>query len=128
MPEKAIWLGRLHRDTTEDEILAYIKDELGIVNADQLQVRKLVKKDRDISEYSFISFKIGCSTEIFKELLDVNEWPTNCNIREFSSDAGQPEGARINRKSPSKNELSTPNETHTSHMEQTPQANMETVD
>lgn len=127
IPEKTIWLGRLYRETTEGEILAYIKDELGIANTDQLQVRKLVKKDRDISEYTFISFKIACSAEMFNELLDVNKWPTNCHIRKLSSDIGQPEIARLKGKSPSKNELSTPNETPTPHTEDTPQVNMEGV-
>lgn len=127
MPEKAIWVGRLHRDTTEDEILAYTKDDLRIADVDQLQVRKLVKKDRNISEYSFISFKIACSNEMLKELLDINKWPSYCKIGEFSTDVGQPEIARLKGKSPSKNELQL-NEIQTPNPDQTQQIDMETID
>lgn len=33
-PEKAVWISRLHRDTTEEELASYIKDSIGISEAD----------------------------------------------------------------------------------------------
>lgn len=49
MPEKDLHISRLHRDTSADEVLSYIRDNFGITSVDQLEIRKLVKKDRDIS-------------------------------------------------------------------------------
>lgn len=65
MPEKAIWISRLHRDTSAEDISPYVMDKLGIAEVDQLDIRKLVKKDRDISTYSFVSFRIGCPVSLF---------------------------------------------------------------
>lgn len=113
IPEKSIWVGRLHRDTTEEDISTYIKNEWNITNVDQLEIRKLVKKDRDISEYSFVSFRVGCSAELFNTLLDGNKWPSSCHIREFKVEPMESAGGRINNRSPAKNEIP--------HVEQTPQ-------
>lgn len=103
-PEKAIWISRLHRDTTVEEISSYAKDKLGIA-VDELDIRKLVKKDRPISEYTFVSFKISCSTEVFGVLMDINKWPSSCQIREFKLDmyTSTPQGVRLNE-----NEINLP--------------------
>lgn len=82
MPEKAIWLSRIHRDTTEAEIMTYIKESIGITSPD-ITVRKLVKKDRDLSSYTFVSFRVTCSTSNFAKLIDPMYWPSNCQMREF---------------------------------------------
>lgn len=42
--QKAVWVSKLHRDTTEEEVETYIKDLVGSAETDQFQVRKLVKK------------------------------------------------------------------------------------
>lgn len=39
--QKAIWVSKLHRDTTEEDLEAYIKDLVGGVSTDQYDVRKL---------------------------------------------------------------------------------------
>lgn len=83
IPEKAVWISRLHRDTSVEDISSYVTDKLGIEAVDQLEIRKLVKKDRDISEYSFVSFRIACPAELFDTLMDVSNWPSYCQIREF---------------------------------------------
>lgn len=100
--EKAIWVSKLHRDTSVGEVLSYIRDDLGI-SVEQLEVRKLVKKDRDISEYSFISFCIACPANLFETLMDENKWPSNSQIREFKMTSNPSTGAKLNEKSPSKN-------------------------
>lgn len=78
-PEKAIWISRIHRETTEEELAAYIKESIGITPGD-FDVRKLVKKDRDISTYSFVSFRITCSSTNFNILMDPRHWPSNSQI------------------------------------------------
>lgn len=81
-PEKAIWLSRVHRETTADEIADYVKNSIGITSPD-IEVRKLVKKERDLSTYSFVSFCIKCSTSNFAKLMDPMNWPETSRIREF---------------------------------------------
>lgn len=98
-PEKAIWVSRLHRETTEDELASYIKDSIGIPATDFV-VRKLVKKDRDISTYSFVSFRITCSQSNFTTLMQTHHWPSNSVIREFDLEQKSSVGVRLNRQSP----------------------------
>lgn len=108
--EKAIWISKLHRDTTEDELLSYIRSDLGITD-DKLEIRKLVRKDRDISTYSFVSFCIMCSANQFENLMDVNKWPTYSQIREFELNSNPSTGVKLNARGSTKNLQETPIET-----------------
>lgn len=113
--QKAIWVSGLHRDTKEQEIETYVKDLLGVAATDQFQVRKLVKKDRELSSYSFVSFKITCSESNFDTLLNPNYWPSNSQIREFEMDRQMSNGARLNDvKSKTANHSSPENSTEQS--------------
>lgn len=94
--QKAIWVSGLHRDTTEQEMESYVKGLLGGAATDQFQIRKLVKKDRELSSYSFVSFKITCPESNFGTLLDPNNWPSNSRLREFEMDRQMSAGARLN--------------------------------
>lgn len=100
-PEKAVWISRLHRDTTEEELASYIKDSIGIAALD-FDVRKLVKKDRDLSTYSFVSFRITCSQAHFPMLMQTRHWPSDSVIREFDLEQKSSTGVRLNRQSPNK--------------------------
>lgn len=93
---KAMWISKLHRDTTEDELRIYIKEFVGLSAADQCQIRKLVKKDRPMSSYSFVSFKISCPETMFTTLIDAAKWPSYCNIREFDMDKQTSTGFKLN--------------------------------
>lgn len=97
-PEKAIWISRIHRETTEAELSAYIKESIGIAS-DEINVRKLVKKDRDISAYSFVSFRITCSSANFNTLMNPMYWPSNSQIREFDLDQKSSTGVKLNQDS-----------------------------
>lgn len=92
-PEKAVWISGIHRDATEEELTNYIQDSVGIASAD-VDVRKLVKKGRDLTEYRFVSFRIGCSSINFNKLMNPMYWPSNSRIREFDL-----EGVRFNKMS-----------------------------
>lgn len=104
--EKAIWISNLHRNISEDEMLNYIRDDLGIKD-DQVEVRKLVKKDRDISEYSFVSFCIMCSSNLFGTLMDVKNWPSYSRIREFSFNSHPPVVESLSKPGTPKNDQET---------------------
>lgn len=85
---------------TENEILSYIGKELRVVTDDCVQVRKLVRKDREISSYSFVSFKITCPAAMFETLLDASKWPSNCMIREFEMETIESTGTKLAKNSP----------------------------
>lgn len=115
--QKAIWVSKLHRDTTEEELETFVKELSGAAETGQYQVRKLVKKDRALSSYSFVSFKVTCPENMLSTLLDVSKWPSNCQIREFDLDRNASTGVRLNVHSKndrvsatdqSKNELMSP--------------------
>lgn len=109
MPGKAIWVSKMHRDISEEEMLSYVRDDLGIAD-DQLEVRKLVKKDRDICTYSFVSFCIKCSAEVFDTLMDVGKWPSYSQIREFELNSNQSvvsTGGPLPERNPPKNDQET---------------------
>lgn len=109
LAEKAVWVSKMHRDISVDEMMAYITEDLGIKD-DQLEVRKLVKKDRELSTYSFVSFCIMCSANVFDTLMDVNKWPAYSQIREFEITAAPSTGTKLNERSSPKNVQETPNE------------------
>jgi len=122
MRDKAIWISRLHRDTSVEEIKTYVRDMFGIVTVDRLEVRKLVKKDRDISTYSFVSFSIRCPANLFEILMDATKWPERCDIREFKMDTNNTSTVvKLNVNSPSKSEPVL-------HENQTPKLPLETED
>lgn len=64
----------------------HIKGSIGIAST-EFEVRKLVKKDRDITTYSFVSFFIGCKQANFSTLMQPMYWPSNSQIREFEIDS-----------------------------------------
>lgn len=94
-PEKAVWISRIHRDTTEEELTKYIKESIGIAPA-EFEVRKLVKKGRDIATYSFISFYVACTKTNFDRLMNPMYWPSNSQIREFELEQQSSTGAKLN--------------------------------
>ena len=74
----------------------YIRDSIGITSTD-VDVRKLVKKGRDINEYRFVSFRIGCSSINFNKLMNPMYWPSNSRIREFEFEGGSSALVRFDR-------------------------------
>lgn len=95
-PEKAVWISRIHRDTTEEDISNYIKGSIGIAPT-EFQVRKLVKKGRDITTYSFVSFYVACTQANFNTLMNPNHWPSNSQIREFELEQSSSTGVKLDR-------------------------------
>lgn len=107
-PEKAVWISNLHRETNEEDLMSYIKDTICIASTSEINVRKLVKKDREISSYSFVSFRVTCSVDTFNTLLDVSNWPNYCKIREFDLEQKMSSGVTLNRENVISNNEKSP--------------------
>lgn len=56
----------------------------------------MVKKDSELSSYSFVSFRVACPINIFEALLDAKNWPSYCQIREFDMVQKNSSGIRLN--------------------------------
>lgn len=81
--EKAVWVSKLHPETTVEEVSEYIINNTPLTDAKRFKCWKLVKKDKDISTLSFVSFKIDCYTEDLDILSDPQYWPKGNPVREF---------------------------------------------
>lgn len=83
--DKAVRVSGLHRDTTVEEMNQFILDYTNVNDKSQFECHKLVKKDADISEFTFVSFKISINDEHFDQFMDPETWPNGNYVREFLS-------------------------------------------
>lgn len=81
--DKAVRVSGLHRDTTIDDMTQYILNNTNLLDKSQFEIHKLVKKDADISLFSFVSFKVSVNNEHFDHLMDPDTWPSGNTVREF---------------------------------------------
>lgn len=75
-------LTKLPVDITECDIVQYIAKK-GVLNADSIKLHKLVKRNADLSSFSFVSFKIDTTESIAKRLCERHFWPDKCIIKNF---------------------------------------------
>lgn len=81
--DRALCLSGLDPMTPVEEIVNHICDNTPVTDKSKFKVYKLVKKDRDLSTLSFVSFKIEVNQPEFDELFDPSLWPTGSSIRKF---------------------------------------------
>lgn len=81
-PEKFwLYLSRIARHVTEDDVSELVKCCLQTQNP--IDVRKLVRKDADLNQFAFISFKVGVDKDLKQMALDPSIWPKGVFFREF---------------------------------------------
>lgn len=68
-------------DVTNDAVLAMVKENLELET--NPIIMKLVPKDRDVSNLTFVSFKIGLPVDLKTKALDPTTWPEGLMFREF---------------------------------------------
>lgn len=95
-----VYLSRIAASATEDDILALVNE---CVPCDEpVEVKKLVKKDADLTSMRFISFKIGVDEKYREVALSAESWPDGVYFREFvdykdrKSGQGFPKTPRLN--------------------------------
>lgn len=77
-----IFLSRIARHVTEADITELVKSCLKTQSVD---VRKLVRKDADLNQFEFISFKVGVDLNLKGIALDPANWPKGIYFREFQN-------------------------------------------
>lgn len=80
-PKFWLYVSRIARDVSADQLSAYAKKRLG---TDDIQVVRLVARNRDINTLTFISFKIGMNMDLKTKALLTSTWPRGVVFREFS--------------------------------------------
>ncbi len=76
-PKKSVFISRLHKDVTEEQLQHYIKTKLDVNDA---KIFKFNARN-DWSEHS--SFRIMTSVDSFKILLNSASWPIGVLLKEF---------------------------------------------
>lgn len=72
---KSVWVSRLNPAVTNEQMVDFIIAKTDNNDKNQLNCRKLVKKDADLSELTYVSFKIDINDEHVDEILDPEIWP-----------------------------------------------------
>lgn len=81
--KKALYVSGLGPATTNDEIANYIVEFTSVKDATKFKVHKMVKKDADISQLKFVSFKVELNVEELEVLDNVDVWPEGLRVREW---------------------------------------------
>lgn len=83
-PEKFwIYVSRIARHVTEKDVAELVKECLQ--TEQPVDVRKLVRRDADLSQLAFISFKVGVDINLKENALDPSIWPKGIFFREFEN-------------------------------------------
>lgn len=83
-PEKFwIYLSRIARHVTEADVTELVKVSLNTELP--IDVKKLVRKDTDLEQLAFISFKVGVDKSLKNTALDSSVWPKGIYFREFKN-------------------------------------------
>lgn len=80
---KFIYVSRLKPNVSEQMILPYVKSKIPDLNENDFSLMMLVKKDQKLDELTFISYRFGCTNELFDKLIDPSFWPPHMMIGEF---------------------------------------------
>ena len=75
-----LYLSRIAPHVTEEDVAAMVQE---CVTGSEPVVKKLVKKDADLSSFAFVSFKVGVDRELKDNALDPSIWPNGIFFREF---------------------------------------------
>lgn len=81
---KSFYVTPFNIEQTEQDIVEYLRET---INLDRSTVKciKLVPRNKDINELSFISFKLSVSEDLAPVISDRFYWPDGVEVREFQS-------------------------------------------
>lgn len=82
-----LYLSRIRPDVTNEQMSAMIRANLEMTQ--DPEVVKLVAKGVDISNMTFISFKVGLDPALKTNALDPSTWPEGIMFREFEEYSSQ---------------------------------------
>lgn len=80
---KSIYLSRLETSVKSEDIVNYIKQNVSEFNDSHISLRMLVKKDQSLDDFTFISYRLSCTLDLFDKLMSADFWPEHVMIGEF---------------------------------------------
>lgn len=80
---KSIYLSRFETTVTAKNIIEYVKQQLPQVDFKHVSAHLLAAKDAKLEEYSYISFRLRCTDELFITLKSSDFWPEHVFIGDF---------------------------------------------
>lgn len=105
-----LYLSRIAPHVTEDDVTAMVRE---CVAGSEPVVKKLVKKEADLSSYAFVSFKVGLNAELRDNALNPSVWPDGLFFRAFddrrqAEDFWMPRAPKVPRMEATQQPLVTP--------------------
>lgn len=79
---KSFYVTPFHIEQSEEDIIEYLRETINI-DKSSLKCVKLVPRNKDINELSFVSFKLSVSEDLATVINDTFYWPEGVEIREF---------------------------------------------
>lgn len=79
---KSVRISGLHPSVSVDQLSEYIAENTPLTDKSKFSCQMLVKKDEDLSIYTFISFKVDVEPEEFESVMNLSYWPNYVTIRE----------------------------------------------
>lgn len=80
---KEVYISKLDRDTTENDIIDFLKDAKVLSDTNSIKCVKLIKVGADISRMNWVSFKLVVPESLFDSIVDRSVWPPTVAVREF---------------------------------------------
>lgn len=78
-----VYLSAFHPSTSNEQIAALTRECIGLSDKDVVKVTKLVSKDADLKNMSYVTFKVGVEMRFKTTALSSESWPDNVSFREF---------------------------------------------
>lgn len=79
-----LYISHLSPSTSTDNVTSFLNKKLELEdNLKLISIRSLVAKDKNLSELSFISFKIGLPPTLYNKVLCGSFWPAGVLVRPF---------------------------------------------
>lgn len=93
--DQEIYVSKLPISTTCEDIREYISHQMP-VNATNMKIHRLTKKNQDISKLSFISFKIETNEEFANQLIKPEFWPNRIIVNWWKRKVNQISSLNVN--------------------------------
>lgn len=80
VPDFWLYLSNIQPNVADEQVRTMVNECLG---TDNLKLVKLIPRDRDQRTLTFISFKVGISSDLKDKAMSVDTWPLGIRFREF---------------------------------------------
>lgn len=80
---KSIRIAGLHPSVTVEQMNDYVLENTPLNDKSKFRCKMLVKSGQDLSNLTFISFKIDVAADDFAAIVNPDCWPSHVTIREF---------------------------------------------